>query len=169
VVNEALEGLCLSNPELARIEGTQIIVLKKKSEGKVNLICGGGSGHEPAHASFVDPCMLEAAVCGGVFASPSTEEVFMAIQHAATPHGVLVVIKNYTGDVINFTLAASYAEAKGIKCKILIVGDDISFIESDDPITKGAERGLAGTCILYKILGAAASEGKTLDEVHSLG
>lgn len=163
VVIEAIEGLCLINPNIKRIENTQIVTLKTPGKG-VNLLCGGGSGHEPAHAGFVCDGMLSVAVCGGVFASPPYQEVLEGIAQVANENGVLVIIKNYTGDIINFELAADIARSKGIKVKTLHVQDDVSLGEHQVI----GRRGLAGTVLLYKILGAAADK-LNLDELHELG
>jgi len=163
VVSEAIDGLCLVNPHVKRIQGTQIVTLKTPRKG-VNVICGGGSGHEPAHAGFVCDGILSAAVCGGVFASPSYQEVLTGIEQVANENGVLVIIKNYTGDVINFELASDLARSHGHKVMTLRVEDDIALGENE---TIG-RRGLAGTVLLYKILGSAADE-LSLENLHSLG
>lgn len=163
VVPEALDGLCMLNSKICRIEGTQIVTLKNPRTC-VNVICGGGSGHEPAHAGFVCENILSAAVCGGVFASPSYQDVLKAIVHVANENGVLVIVKNYTGDCINFELAADIARTKGIKVMTLHVADDISLGQKHEI----GRRGLAGTVLLYKILGAAATS-LPLEKLHELG
>ncbi len=163
VVPDALDGLCMTNPAIRRIEGTQIITLKAPRKC-VNVICGGGSGHEPAHAGYVCDGILSAAVCGGVFASPSYQDVLRAILQVENEKGVLVVVKNYTGDCINFELAADVARTKGVNVMTLHVADDIS-LEEEQGVGR---RGLAGTVMLYKILGAAAND-LPLKELHQLG
>ncbi|KAL4512388.1 hypothetical protein ABPG72_005390 [Tetrahymena utriculariae] len=162
VVNEALDGLVMVNSDkLVRIEGTQIIKLKNPNQNQVSLICGGGSGHEPAHAGYVDPNILTAAVCGGVFASPSHKEVLTAILNVPNQQGVLLIIKNYTGDIINFELAASLARTRGVQVETIVVGEDAAFTEN--------KRGLAGTVLLYKMLGAAANQGMNLQQLKEIG
>jgi dihydroxyacetone kinase len=128
------------------------------------LICGGGSGHEPAHAGFVAEGCLSASVCGGVFASPSTKSIIEAIEYLKNPKGILLIIKNYTGDIMNFESAALRCSKQGINIKTLVVNDDIAFMEKD-PERKEA-RGLCGTVLVYKMLGAACQSGVDLDKVH---
>lgn len=169
VVNDALEGLLLSNPNVSKVDGFNILVRRDIEEYKqthVTLISGGGSGHEPAHAGFVGDGMLSCAVCGNVFASPSVSSILTAIRLCAGPKGVLVIIKNYTGDRLNFGMAMEKAKLEGIKVKMVIVADDCAL-----PIGKGITggRGVAGTIFVHKLAGAlAANPTSTLDEVHAL-
>ena len=137
---------------------------KKKDidENKVSLISGGGSGHEPAHAGFVGKGMIDCAVCGDVFASPSQVQVYNAIKKCATDKGVLLVIKNYSGDCMNFNNAMADAQDDGIKVDAVYVNDDIAV--KDSLYTVG-RRGVAGTVLVHKCAGAAAEQGKELDEV----
>ena len=101
-VKESLQGLCIKNPSVQLLPGSNTIVRKEINQSKVSLICGGGSGHEPAHCSFVGYGMLDAAVCGNVFASPSFQDIVNGIYHARSQKGILLIIKNYTGDIVNF-------------------------------------------------------------------
>jgi dihydroxyacetone kinase len=130
--------------------------------GEVALISGGGSGHEPAHAGYVGPGMLSAAVAGEVFTSPSTDAVLDAIRAVAGPAGVLLIVKNYTGDRFNFGLAAEIARAEGVAVEMVIVADDVALSASGE---HAGRRGLAGTVLVHKIAGAAAAEGRPLNEV----
>lgn len=170
------KGFVLAHPELTFTESHKIISRKQK-HNNVALISGGGSGHEPAHAGFIGTGMLDAAVCGDVFASPSQIQVYKALQHVATDKGVLMIIKNYSGDMMNFQNGAALAQEDGIKVDYVKVADDIAV--KDSLYTVG-RRGVAGTIFVHKIAGAAASKGyelarvkelaqKTADNVISLG
>ncbi|MCO8073393.1 dihydroxyacetone kinase subunit DhaK [Acinetobacter lwoffii] len=176
IVVEMCKGFVLAHPELQFTESHKIISRKQK-HNNVALISGGGSGHEPAHAGFVGTGMLDAAVCGDVFASPSQIQVYKALQHVATDKGVLMIIKNYSGDMMNFQNGAALAAEDGIKVDYVKVADDIAV--KDSLYTVG-RRGVAGTIFVHKIAGAAASKGyelarvkelaqKTADNVISLG
>lgn len=167
VVDEMLEGLGLAYPQyLRRLENLEVMVRSKKKEGKVALVSGGGSGHEPSHAGFVGCGMLDAAVCGPVFTSPTPDQVFEAIKAVQTDAGVLLVIKNYTGDVMNFEMAMEMAEAEGIKVAKVVVDDDVAVMNSTWTVGR---RGIAGTVLVHKIAGAAAEAGKSLEEVQAIG
>jgi dihydroxyacetone kinase len=139
-----------------------VISRKNPDKNKVNLISGGGSGHEPAHAGFVGKGMLDAAVCGDVFASPSVMQVFNAIKHNHSEQGVLLVIKNYSGDVMNFESAAAMAEDYDIRVDSVCVNDDISIEKKED------RRGVAGTIFVHKIAGALAERGASLRQVKEI-
>ena len=130
-------------------------------KSKVALVSGGGSGHEPAHAGFVGEGMLTAAVCGDVFASPSVDAVLAGILAVTGPAGCLLIVKNYTGDRLNFGLAAERARAFGLKVNMVIVDDDIALPELPQP------RGVAGTLFVHKIAGAMAESGASLHDVTS--
>ena len=132
VVQEMLEGLVLAYPnELKLLEGTSVIVWQDAPvQNKVGVIIGGGSGHEPAHAGYVGKGMLDAAVCGEVFTSPTPDQIFEAIKAVNSGKGVFLVIKNYTGDVMNFEMAAELAEAEGIPVESVIVNDDVAVEDS---------------------------------------
>ena len=136
-----------------------------KKEGQVALISGGGSGHEPAHGGFVGTGMLDAAVAGAVFTSPTPDQIYEGIKAVATDAGVLMVVKNYTGDVMNFEMAAEMAEMEGITVKHVVTNDDVAV--KDSLYTVG-RRGVAGTIFVHKIAGALAEEGGTLDEVQAV-
>lgn len=168
VVPQALAGLVATTNGLRLVDGTTIVVRADAAEfaasGKVALISGGGSGHEPAHAGYVGQGMLTAAVAGDVFASPSTDAVLTAIRAVAGPGGVLLIVKNYTGDRLNFGLAAQIARGEGIRTDIVIVDDDSALGSAEK--TAG-RRGIAGTVLIHKIAGAAAEAGLSLDEVKA--
>lgn len=164
LVVEMCKGFVLAHPELEFTESHKIIS-KKQKHNNVALISGGGSGHEPAHAGFVGQGMLDAAVCGDVFASPSQIQVYTALQHVATDKGVLMIIKNYSGDMMNFQNGAALATEDGIKVDYVKVADDIAV--KDSLYTVG-RRGVAGTIFVHKIAGAAASKGLELDQVKAV-
>jgi dihydroxyacetone kinase len=163
VVPEMLEGLVALHPGLALLDGENVVVRADPNAGaQVALIAGGGAGHEPAHAGYVGPGLLSAAVSGDVFTSPSTDAVLAAIRAVAGPAGVLLIVKNYTGDRLNFGLAAEIARADGIPADMVIVDDDVALPTGDG--TAG-RRGIAGTVLIHKIAGAAAAAGLPLDAV----
>jgi phosphoenolpyruvate---glycerone phosphotransferase subunit DhaK len=163
-VDDMLEGLVAAHPELTRVAGTQVIVRTQKAD-KVALVSGGGSGHEPAHAGYVGTGMLDAAVAGAVFTSPTPDQVFAAIQAVDSGRGVLLIIKNYTGDVLNFEIAAEIAKDAGIAVEQVVVNDDVAV--EDSTYTVG-RRGIAGTVFVHKIAGAAAEAGHDLNEVKRI-
>jgi phosphoenolpyruvate---glycerone phosphotransferase subunit DhaK len=167
VVNEMLEGIVLAHPDyVKRVEGFDVLVRANAPvQGKVALVSGGGSGHEPSHGGFVGEGMLSGAIAGEVFTSPTPDQVFEAIKAVDGGEGVLLVIKNYTGDVMNFEMAAEMAEAEGIKVTSVVVNDDVAV--EDSTWTTG-RRGIAGTVLVHKIAGAAAEKGKNLDEVKAI-
>ena len=136
-----------------------------KKEGKVALISGGGSGHEPAHGGYVGEGMLDAAVAGAVFTSPTPDQIYEGIKAVATEEGVLMIVKNYTGDVMNFEMAAELADMEGIKVKQVVVNDDVAV--KDSLYTVG-RRGVAGTVFVHKIAGAKAEAGGSLEEVQAV-
>lgn len=155
-------GLALAHPELEFLKKDKIIKKKQINEGKVSLISGGGSGHEPAHAGFVGKGMLDAAICGDVFASPSQIQVYQGIKAAAGQKGVLMIIKNYSGDMMNFKNGAALAEEDGIQVEYVKVADDMAV---EDSLYSVGRRGVAGTVLVHKIAGAAAEEGRDLQSV----
>ena len=160
---EMIQGIAKAHPDiLEQLPGHTILVRKNKKTDKVALISGGGSGHEPAHGGFVGYGMLDAAVAGAVFTSPTPDQVKAAIDAVGTPAGVLLVIKNYTGDVMNFEMAGELAEMDGIPVKSVIMNDDVAV--KDSLYTTG-RRGVAGTIFIHKIAGAKAEEGASLEEV----
>jgi triose/dihydroxyacetone kinase / FAD-AMP lyase (cyclizing) len=165
VVPEMLEGIVRLSPDLALLKD-QMVVLDSassplRSAGQVALISGGGAGHEPAHAGYVGAGMLSAAVSGDVFTSPSVDAVLAAIRAVAGPRGVLLLVKSYTGDRLNFGLAAELARAEGIAADMVVIGDDVSLPPGSD----AGRRGIAGTVFVHKVAGAAAAAGLSLAEV----
>lgn len=165
-VDELLDGYLAAFPSLARLDGHKIVLRSDfetvRDGGKVAIISGGGSGHEPAHAGYVGRGMLTAAVCGEVFTSPSTDAVLAALRSVTGPAGTLLIVKNYTGDRLNFGLAAEIARSEGLRVEIVIVGDDAA-LNGDE--TAG-RRGIAGTILVHKAAGAAAEAGLSLDAVR---
>jgi dihydroxyacetone kinase len=165
-VIEAIDGLLQSSGgDLARLDGyphIRVVLRADWDKSKVALVSGGGSGHEPAHAGFVGEGMLTAAVCGDVFASPSVDAVLAGILSVTGPAGCLLIVKNYTGDRLNFGLAAERARAFGLKVNMVIVDDDIALPDLPQP------RGVAGTLFVHKIAGAMAESGASLDDITTV-
>ena len=164
LVDQMLDGLVKANPEkIIRIEGTNVIARADAPvEGKVGLISGGGSGHEPAHAGYVGKGMLDCAIAGDVFTSPTPDQVLEAIKKANSGKGVFMVIKNYQGDVMNFEMAKEMAEMEDIEVDYIIVADDIAVEKKED------RRGVAGTIFVHKTLGAMAENGASLAEIKDM-
>ena len=163
IVTEMLDGMACAYPEyIKRLEGLDVVVRANGSKGKVALVSGGGSGHEPAHGGYVGKGMLDAAVAGAVFTSPTPDQVYEAIKAADGGKGVLLIIKNYTGDVMNFEMAADLARDEGIEVEQVIVADDVAVENSTWTIGR---RGIAGTIFVHKIAGACAEAGGSLQEV----
>jgi dihydroxyacetone kinase len=165
LVYEMGAGLSLVNPALVFDRRYKILRKKEPNPNKVTLISGGGSGHEPAHAGYIGEGMLDAAVCGDVFASPSQIQVYQAIKASAGTKGTLLIIKNYSGDIMNFQNAAFLAEMDGLKVDYIKVCDDIAV---EDSLYTVGRRGVAGTVLVHKIAGAAAQAGGSLGEVKRL-
>lgn len=163
LVQDSIEGLvATSGGRLCRLDGyphIKVVLRSQWDKTKVALISGGGSGHEPAHGGFVGAGMLTAAVCGEVFASPSVESVLAAIRAVTGRSGALLIVKNYTGDRLNFGLAAERARQMGFKVSLVVVGDDISLAPSIHP------RGIAGTLFVHKVAGYYAEQGADLESV----
>jgi len=164
LVSEALDGMLCTCPSnnLAMLDAgrdIRIVVRRDWDKRNVAIISGGGAGHEPAHAGFVGRGMLTAAVCGDVFASPSVDAVLSAIINVTGDSGCLLIVKNYTGDRLNFGLAAEKARKLGYRVELVMVRDDISLPDNPQP------RGVAGTALVHKIAGFVAEQGKTLEEV----
>jgi triose/dihydroxyacetone kinase / FAD-AMP lyase (cyclizing) len=169
VVDEMLQGLVVLHPGSVRLPGHKVLIradAQQVRDKQVAVLSGGGSGHEPAHAGYIGARMLSAAVAGEVFTSPSSDSVFAAIQAVAAKPGALLVVKNYTGDRLNFGLAAEMARAQGIPVEIVIVDDDVALKGTGQ--ATGA-RGLAGTVFIHKLLGAAAAEGRSLADLAGIG
>ena len=163
VVEQMIEGLVASDARLARIAGQPVVMRADGSGDHVALISGGGSGHEPAHAGYVGKGMLTAAVLGPVFTSPSVDAVLAAIRAVTGPAGCLLIVKNYTGDRLNFGLAASIARNEGLRVDMVLVDDDAALPGT----SRVGRRGLAGTVLIHKIAGAAAAEGNDLPVVKA--
>lgn len=168
VVDEALDGFVAAFPQyLRRVPGTKVLTrARPKPEGLVGLVSGGGSGHEPAHGGYVGYGMLDAAVAGEVFTSPTPDQVLAGIRAAHRGAGVLLIIKNYTGDVMNFEMAQEMAESEGIAVQSVVVNDDVAV---DGSLYTTGRRGIAGTVFVHKAAGAAAERGGTLEEVRAAG
>ncbi len=165
VEREMIEGLAKAAPQkLRKLPEGNIIVRAQKKEGKVALVSGGGSGHEPAHGGYVGEGMLDCAVAGAVFTSPTPDQIYEGIKAIATEAGVLAIVKNYTGDVLNFEMAIDMAKDEGVRADYVIVNDDVAV--KDSLYTTG-RRGVAGTVLVHKIAGARAEEGASLPEVKA--
>ncbi|HHH5068288.1 TPA: dihydroxyacetone kinase subunit DhaK [Streptococcus pyogenes] len=166
IVDDMLQGLAYMYDDLVeRLDGYDVIVRKAEKTGKVALISGGGSGHEPSHAGFVGEGMLSAAICGAVFTSPTPDQILEAIKAADEGAGVFMVIKNYSGDIMNFEMAQELAEMEGIDVASVVVDDDIAV---ENSLYTQGRRGVAGTILVHKILGHAAREGKSLADIKAL-
>ncbi|XP_038893514.1 putative 3,4-dihydroxy-2-butanone kinase isoform X6 [Benincasa hispida] len=168
VVTEFIEGLVETYPGLQYLDGFPKVKVVLRADvssatyNKVAIISGGGSGHEPAHAGFVGEGMLTAAICGDVFASPPVDSILAGIRAVTGPMGCLLIVKNYTGDRLNFGLAAEQAKSEGFKVETVIVGDDCAL---PPPRGIAGRRGLAGTVLVHKVAGAAAAAGLSLLDV----
>ncbi|KAG0078888.1 Dihydroxyacetone kinase 2 [Linnemannia elongata] len=177
LVRDSLQGLIYANPHLALDSQQKVVFIKDLATRRTNhvtLLCGGGSGHEPSHAGFVGQGMLTAAVCGHVFASPTSSQVLSCLRRIYSEEkGSLVVIKNYTGDVLNFGRAVERFKSERVhqgksmpKVAMVIVGDDVGVINPNDDEEGGVgRRGLAGTVLAYKLAGARAANGDSLEQV----
>ncbi|MCG1010506.1 dihydroxyacetone kinase subunit DhaK [Salinicoccus sp. ID82-1] len=157
-LTDMLDGLELRDGNVDIIEGT-VVVRKDKKKSGVALVSGGGSGHEPAHAGYVAKGMLDAAVCGEVFTSPTPDKVLAAIKAVDNGDGVLLIIKNYSGDVMNFEMAQEMAQAEGHQVSSVIVRDDVA-IDNEEQ-----RRGVAGTVIVHKYAGYLSDRSLSLDEI----
>ena len=165
LVREMCNGMVMAHPELEFLNKYKVVKKKDINEDKVTLISGGGSGHEPAHAGFIGKGMLDVAVCGDVFASPSQIQIYQAIKASKSNKGTLLIIKNYSGDMMNFKNAAHLATEDGIKVDYIKVDDDIAV---EDSLYTVGRRGVAGTVLVHKIAGAAAERGNSLEEVKRI-
>jgi dihydroxyacetone kinase-like protein len=166
VVDEALAGMARAHADLIRVESPNIVVRKDAPrQGKVGVISGGGSGHEPMHGGFVGRGMLDAACPGAVFTSPVPDQMLAATQAVNGGVGVLHIVKNYTGDIMNFELAAELARAEGIDVEAVVIADDVAV---KDSLYTAGRRGVGGTVLAEKIVGAAAEEGADLATVKAL-
>ncbi|MBE7124031.1 dihydroxyacetone kinase subunit DhaK [Bacillus cereus] len=165
LVMEMCNGMVMAHPELELLKKYKVIKKKEMNENKVTLISGGGSGHEPAHAGLVGKGMLDAAVCGDVFASPSQIQIYQAIKETASKKGTLLIIKNYSGDIMNFKNGAHLATEDGIEVDYVKVDDDIAV---EDSLYTVGRRGVAGVIFVHKIAGAAAEAGMDLGAVKAI-
>ncbi len=169
VVPEMLEGLVAGDPGLVLLDGQTVVVRRDHADlardGAVAIVSGGGAGHEPAHGGYVGPGMLTGAVVGEVFTSPSTDAVLAALRTVGGAPGVLLVVKNYTGDRLNFGLAAEIARTEGLDVEMVVVGDDVALAAEGD---HAGRRGIAGTVLVHKAAGAAAARGDDLAGVRDV-
>ncbi len=166
VVDEALAGMAAAHPDLVRVEAPNIVVRKDAPRpGKVGVISGGGSGHEPMHGGFVGLGMLDAACPGAVFTSPVPDQMLAATKAVSGGAGVLHIVKNYTGDIMNFEIAAELAQAEGIEVTSVVIADDVAV---KDSLWTAGRRGVGGTVLAEKIVGAAAEAGADLKTVTAL-
>ncbi|QCB93997.1 dihydroxyacetone kinase subunit DhaK [Cellulomonas shaoxiangyii] len=167
VVVESVRGFGLAHADLVRVHHDPLFVARAGGAvpGKVGLVSGGGSGHEPLHAGFVGVGMLDAAVPGAMFTSPTPDQVAPAVAAADSGAGVLTIVKNYTGDVLNFETAAELAEADGVTVRSVLVDDDVAV---ENSLYTAGRRGVAGTVAVEKIAGAAAERGDDLDAVTAV-
>lgn len=169
VVRESLEGLLLTQAgnalladRLVVVRADRVVTDANRATVPVALLSGGGAGHEPAHAGYVAPGLLTAAVSGDVFSSPSVDAVLDGIRAVTGDAGILLIVKSYTGDRLNFGLAAELARAEGLHVRVVVVADDVAIADDD---ANAGRRGLAGTVLVHKVAGAAAAAGATLAEV----
>ena len=163
VEQQMIEGMVKAYPQhVKKLDCGNVVVRANKKTDKVALVSGGGSGHEPAHGGFVGEGMLDCAVAGPAFTSPTPDQIYEGIKAVATPKGVLCVVKNYTGDVMNFEMAVDMAKDEGIEARCVVVNDDVAV--KDSLYTTG-RRGVAGTILVHKIAGAKAETGASLEEV----
>lgn len=167
VVREMLEGAVALSPSQAVVEGQTVVVRRSSASGAgpVAVISGGGSGHEPAHAGYVGEGMLAAAIAGNVFTSPSVDDVLAGLRVVGGPQGVVMIVKNYTGDRLNFGLAAEIARAEGVPVEVVVVADDVAL---RDTVERRRRRGIAGTVLVHKVAGAAAAAGLSLSAVAAV-
>ena len=168
VVRDALRGMEAAHGDRLRISYDPYLVVRKDApvQGKVGIISGGGSGHEPMHGGFVGPGMLDAACPGEVFTSPTPDQMLEATKAVNGGAGVLHVVKNYTGDVMNFDMAADMGKGEGIEVETVLTNDDVAV---EDSLYTAGRRGVGVTVLVEKICGAAADDGKSLAEVAELG
>jgi len=164
VVKEALQGMALAYPDLITVNFEPAFILRRDApvKGKVGVISGGGSGHEPMHGGFVGPGMLDAACPGAVFTSPTPDQMLEATKAVDGDAGVLHIVKNYTGDVLNFEMAADLALAEGIQVQAVVINDDVAV---QDSLYTAGRRGVGATVLAEKLTGAAADQKRPLDQV----
>jgi dihydroxyacetone kinase-like protein len=167
VVTEALHGIAAAHADLLRVQFNPNVIVRADApvQGKVGLVSGGGSGHEPMHGGFVGPGMLDAACPGEVFTSPTPDQMLDATKAVDGGAGVLHIVKNYTGDVMNFEMAAELAGGESIEVEAVVIDDDVAV---QDSLYTAGRRGVGTTVLAEKICGAAAEEGRNLSEVAEL-
>ncbi len=167
VVKEELQGVALAHPDLVKVHYDPNFVVRADApvKGKVAVISGGGSGHEPMHGGFVGMGMLDAACPGAVFTSPTPDQMLEATKAVDGGAGVLHIVKNYTGDILNFEMAAELAQAEGIEVESVVIDDDVAV---QDSLYTAGRRGVGTTVLAEKICGAAAEEGQSLAQVAEL-
>lgn len=168
VVDESVEGFGLAHADIVNVTRDPKFITRKHAPvaGKVGLVSGGGSGHEPLHGGFVGLGMLDAAVPGAVFTSPTPDQIIPATLAVNSGAGVVHIVKNYTGDVLNFETAAEMAQAEGVEVRSILVNDDVAV---EDSLYTAGRRGVGGTVLVEKIAGAAAERGDDLDAVTAIG
>ena len=166
-VEESIDGLIKSHPDIYTLakDNNRVVTRANKASNKVGIVTGGGSGHLPVFTGYIGKGFLDTCAIGSVFASPSVEQMVSAIKNADNGNGVLCIIGNYGGDVMNFEMACEMAEAEGIKTKKVIVADDIASAGKDE---KDKRRGIAGMIFVFKVSGAIAENGASLNEVHKI-
>jgi dihydroxyacetone kinase-like protein len=167
VVTEALHGIAAAHPDLVKVHFDPHFIVRADApvQGKVGLVSGGGSGHEPMHGGFVGPGMLDAACPGEVFTSPTPDQMLDATKAVNGGAGVLHIVKNYTGDVMNFEMAADLGQSEGIEVEAVVIDDDVAV---QDSLYTAGRRGVGTTVLAEKICGAAAEEKQSLSEVAEL-
>ena len=168
LVREVLEGIVDTTPGLALLDTENVIIRhdeRRPEDRPVAVLSGGGSGHEPGHAGYVGKGMLAGAIAGDVFTSPSVDAVLAGIKAIAGPRGAVLIVKNYTGDRLNFGLAAEMAAAQGIPTEIVVVADDVAL---RDTVAPERRRGVAGTVFVHKVAGSAAEQGLPVEQVAAL-
>ncbi|MCQ2440878.1 MAG: dihydroxyacetone kinase subunit DhaK [Clostridia bacterium] len=166
VEKEMIQGILKVYPDkIKAIDCDGVLIRKEKNENKVAVISGGGSGHEPSFGGYVGKGMLDAVIAGAVYTSPSADHIYEAIKSVATPKGVLMIPMNYTGDIMNFEMAAEMAEMEGIKTEMVVTNDDVAV---DNSLYTVGRRGVAGTVFVHKIAGAMAETGASLEEVKAV-
>ena len=165
VETEMIKGLLKAYPDrIKELDCGSVLVRKDKKEGKVAIISGGGSGHEPSFAGYIGTGMLDAVAAGAIYSSPSADRIYEGLKAISTDKGVLMIPMNYTGDIMNFEMAAEMAQADGVKTDMVVTNDDVAVANS---LYTVGRRGVAGTFFVHKIAGAAAEAGGTLEEVKA--
>jgi phosphoenolpyruvate---glycerone phosphotransferase subunit DhaK len=164
VVRESLEGMAFAHGDLIKVHYEPNFVVRADApvQGKVGVISGGGSGHEPMHGGFVGYGMLDAACPGAVFTSPTPDQMLEATKAVNGGKGVLHIVKNYTGDIMNFEMAADLARSEGMEVEAVVIDDDVAV---QDSLYTAGRRGVGSTVLAEKVCGAAAEEGRSLAEV----